>query len=84
MVHMCVNYRAGGVKAICQRRSSLAISAFALARQGLRCAALMGIGASSTLRVYVSELFFTVTSVNNSELFGQVWGGEGVLGTVWH
>lgn len=77
---MCVNYRVGGVKAICQRRSSLAISAFALARQGLGCAALVAIGASSTLRVYVSELIFTVTSVNNSELFGQIWEGRECLG----
>ena len=54
-MHMCVNYRAGGVKAICQRRSSLAISAFALARQGLRCAALMGIGASTIASINFDE-----------------------------
>lgn len=45
----------GGVKAICQRRSSLAISAFALARQGLRCAALMGIGASTIASINFDE-----------------------------
>lgn len=38
-----------------QRRSSLAISAFALARQGLRCAALIGIGASTTASINFDE-----------------------------
>lgn len=30
------------------------------------------------LRVYVSGVNFAVTSVDNSELFGQSWGGEGM------
>ena len=56
---MCVNHRAGGAKTICQRRSSLDISAFALARQGLRCAALIGIGASTKANDGICEFSFT-------------------------
>lgn len=70
---MCVNHRAVGVKAICQRRSSLAISAFALARQGLRCAALIGIGASTIANDVICE--FSVTPIGTGGVLPTIEAG---------
>ena len=46
-----------GCESVMPATASLAISAFALARLGLKCAALMGIGASTKANDAICEYF---------------------------